>query len=113
MKKDSAIEYLQGKTLNQLITAEKKATELALTQALRPNSTVLLPEINPFTIGQLIFLFEAITCFAGWLYEINPFDQPGVEAGKKATYALMGREGFEKQGEELRQQLSKIKRYII
>jgi glucose-6-phosphate isomerase len=113
MKKDSAIEYLQGKSLNQLIAAEKKATELALTQAQRPNSTVLIPEINPFTIGQLIFLFEAITCFAGWLYEINPFDQPGVEAGKKATYALMGRKGYEKQGEELRQQLSKIKRYLI
>lgn len=113
MKRDPAIEYLQGKTLNQLIAAEKKATELALTQAQRPNSTVLIPEINPFTVGQLIFLFEAITCFAGWLYEINPFDQPGVEAGKKATYALMGREGYEKKGEELRQQLSKTKRYII
>ncbi len=113
MKKDSAIEYLQGKSLNQLIAAEKKATELALTQSQRPNSTVLIPEINPFTIGQLIFLFEAITCFAGWLYDINPFDQPGVEAGKKATYALMGREGYEEQGEQLRQELSKTKRFIL
>lgn len=113
LKENSNIEYLRDKSLNQLISVEKKATELALTRAGKPNSSLIIPEINPFTIGQLLFLFEAMTCFAGWLYEINPFDQPGVEAGKKATYALMGREGYEKQGEELKIELGKMERFII
>jgi glucose-6-phosphate isomerase len=54
-----------------------------------------LPEINPFTVGQLLFLLEVQTLYAGGFLEINPLDQPGVEAGKELAYGMMGRKGFE------------------
>ena len=89
------ISYLGGHTLNDLMQAENQATEFALTQARRIHTAMRLPEINPFTVGQLLFLIEVQTLYAGGLLEINPLDQPGVEAGKELTYGMMGRKGFE------------------
>jgi glucose-6-phosphate isomerase len=95
------ISYLGGHTLEGLIQAERMATEYALTRHRRPNLTVTLKEINPFTLGQLFMLYEIQTVFSGGLYRINPLNQPGVEDGKVATYALMGRPGYESQKEEV------------
>ncbi|GAB6179589.1 glucose-6-phosphate isomerase [Desulfotomaculum defluvii] len=95
------IAFLGGHTLSELITAEQMATEYALMKAQRLNFTISLPEINAFTIGQLIQLLEIETAFTGELLNINAFDQPGVEEGKNATYALLGRPGYEAKKEEL------------
>lgn len=54
------------------------------------NKNIIMPEVNEFTLGQLIMLFEMQTAFAGELLGIDAFDQPGVEEGKNATYALLG-----------------------
>ncbi len=89
------IDYLAGKDIGELLKAEGVATQLALTAAHRPNMAFLLQEIAPDTIGGLMYLLEAATLVAGGLYEVNPLDQPGVEAGKIATYALLGRTGYE------------------
>jgi glucose-6-phosphate isomerase len=89
------ISYLGGHTLNDLMKAEEQGTEFALTQARRVHTAIRLPEINPFTVGQLLFLLEVQTLYAGGLLKINPLDQPGVEAGKEFTYGMMGRKGFE------------------
>ena len=59
-----------------------------------------------------MYLLEAATLYAGGFYNVNPLDQPGVEAGKKATYALMGREGFETQRAEIERSDSRRKRII-
>ncbi len=108
------ISYLGNHSLNQLFYAENIATELALTKNERSNCSIVLPEINPFTIGQLLFLFEVQTVFTGWLFRINPLDQPGVEEGKRLTYGLMGRSGFEDKWKEAEEGLlKKQKRYII
>jgi glucose-6-phosphate isomerase len=88
------VAYLGGHTFNELINAEQQATAIALNDAGRPNMTHTLPAINAFTIGQLFMLLEMQTAIAGALLNINTFDQPGVEAGKIATYALLGRDGF-------------------
>lgn len=88
------VSYLGGHTFNELIQAEQQATEIALNDAGRPNITHHMPAINAFTLGQLFMLFEMQTAIAGALLNINTFDQPGVEAGKIATYALLGRNGF-------------------
>jgi glucose-6-phosphate isomerase len=87
--------YLGGHSLNELLDLEFKATAFNLMQAGRPNLTLRLPEINPFTIGQLIYLLEVATVAAAGLFGVNPLDQPGVEGGKQTTYGLMGRAGFE------------------
>jgi glucose-6-phosphate isomerase len=87
--------YLGGAGLGQLLNREQQATELALVQAQRPAITLSLPQLNPFTLGQLFYLFEAAVVFAGALYRINPLDQPGMQSSKRLTYGQMGRAGFE------------------
>lgn len=99
---DPAFTYLAGQSLNKLLHAEEFATRAALTKAGRPNVTIALPAVNPYYIGQLLLFFELQTAYAGELYDINAFDQPGVEQGKVFTYALMGREGYEAARDELK-----------
>jgi len=105
--------YLGGHTLNELFEVEKKATILALVKSGRPNIEITLPEINPYTIGQLLYMYEVQTVFAGYLYGINSLDQPGVEAGKQYTYGMLGREGFEEKKKEAEQFPVKDKKYIL
>ena len=90
-KNIKSLEYLNGRTLNQLIDAEQQATEDVLAKNARPNYTITLPAINEDTIGQLIFLLEMQTAFAGSLYNINAFDQPAVEGIKTRTRESMRR----------------------
>lgn len=106
------ISYLGGHTLNELINAEQRATEVALAKAGRPNCRIDIPSITPFTIGQLFYMFEVQTAFSGGLYRINPFDQPGVEEGKRLTFGMMGRKGFEEKKKEI-ESLKINKRYVI
>lgn len=106
------VNFLCGHTMNELINAERKATEYALTSANRPNFTVILPEVNAFTIGQLLYLFEMQTAYCGAMLNIDTFNQPGVEGGKNATYALFGRKGYEKVKEEMDKFPSKNDKYI-
>ena len=101
--------YLGGRTLNELLKAEEEATRMALTKENRPNLTVSLPKITPETIGQMIYMFELATAYAGELFDIDAFNQPGVELGKQLTYALMGRAGFEEKKAEIEEQMEKSK----
>jgi glucose-6-phosphate isomerase len=87
--------FLAGKNLGTLLNNEKRATEYALLQSQRPCLTVLFPEVNAYTVGQFIYLYEVTTSLAGALFGINPYDQPAVELGKEATFALMGKPGRE------------------
>ncbi len=95
------VAFLGGHTMEELIRAENKATAYALTKAGRLNYTIHVPEINEFTLGQLLFLFELQTAYAGAMLGIDTFNQPGVEAGKKATFALLGKPGYDGQRAEL------------
>jgi len=86
--------YLGGHSLEELIRVEARATQLALTEAGRSNMSLIIPEINAFIVGQLLFMLEVQTVFTAGLYDINPMDQPGVEASKRYIYGMMGRRGF-------------------
>ncbi|MEK7995761.1 MAG: glucose-6-phosphate isomerase, partial [Planctomycetota bacterium] len=85
--------YLAGKDMGALLNNEKKGTEYALLHDERPCLTVLFDQVNAHTVGQFIYLFEVTTSLAGALFNIDPYDQPAVELGKEATFALMGKEG--------------------
>ncbi|HNX00018.1 MAG TPA: glucose-6-phosphate isomerase, partial [Candidatus Cloacimonadota bacterium] len=85
------ISYLGGKQLSQLLNAERFATEIALTKAARPNANLVFPLLDEYHLGEFIMMYEIQTVFTGKLLHIDPLDQPGVEAGKIATYALMGK----------------------
>lgn len=91
----TGIGYLGGKTINELINAEADSTKVALVDYQRPNVTITLDRVDPYHIGQLLYLLEVQTAIAGELYNINTFNQPGVEQAKNYTYALMGRAGYE------------------
>ena len=92
--------YLGGHSFAELINTEKKATELALNKRQRMNQTVKVPEVNEFTLGQLFYLFEFQTAVAGELFDINAFNQPGVELGKNYTYGIFGRDGYQEKKDE-------------
>ncbi|MBP5686554.1 MAG: glucose-6-phosphate isomerase, partial [Clostridia bacterium] len=106
------VNFLCGHTMGELINTERKATEYALTAANRLNYTIYMPEVNAFTIGELLFLFEMETAYIGEMLDIDAFNQPGVEGGKNATYALFGRKGYEKTKEEMDRAPKKKSQYF-
>ncbi|MDD5341639.1 MAG: glucose-6-phosphate isomerase [Patescibacteria group bacterium] len=100
--KNSEISYLGGHGLNSVLKIEHLATSVSLMENKRPNGTIILPELNEFYLGQLFFFFEMAVVYLGEFFNINVFDQPGVEQSKKYMYGLLGRKGFEKEAREIR-----------
>lgn len=95
------ISYLGGHFLSELIKSEAESIELALSKRKRPNMTISIPAVDPYHLGQVFQFFEIVTAFTGLLYNINPFNQPGVEEGKNLTYGIMGKKGFEDKRREV------------
>src|SRR5512134_4067005 len=87
--------YLPGHTLGELLGAEYEATSAALAQMGRMSCTLRFPDLSPESLGEAIMFFQLATGYAGVWYGIDPFDQPGVELGKRLTYAAMGRPGYD------------------
>lgn len=87
------LSYLPGRSLNELLAAECRATSGALASAGRMHAVLRLPEVNEDAVGELLMFYQLATGFAGAWYGVNPFDQPGVELGKQLTFAAMGRSG--------------------
>ena len=107
------VNFLCGNNMGTLLNNERVATEYALTKANRMNHTIYVPEVNEYTLGQLLMLFMLETAYCGALLNINTFNQPGVEEGKKATFALFDRKGFEEKKKELQSAKAKSDKYII
>jgi glucose-6-phosphate isomerase len=95
-----SFDYLAGQTLAKLIDVERLATAASLTLANRPNCTFTLDKMDAWHLGAFLQMFEFQTAFAGEMLNIDAFDQPGVELGKHFTFALMGREGYDKNKSE-------------
>lgn len=102
----TGIGYLGGKTINSLIDAEADSTRVALSDYARPTITITLPKVDGYNIGQLLYMLEVQTAIAGALYNVNAFNQPGVEQAKNYTYALMGRAGYEDSARSLQSKMS-------
>jgi glucose-6-phosphate isomerase len=109
-----SVGYLGGRTLGDLLNLEQRATEVSLARVGRLTTTLRLPALNAFTLGQLFYLLEVQTAFAGTLYRVNPFDQPGIEGCKRLIYGLAGRRGFEEKRAEVEAWMQrKSPRYVI
>ncbi|MCL4546305.1 MAG: hypothetical protein M1576_01010 [Deltaproteobacteria bacterium] len=102
-------DYLNGKKLSELLLNELNGVELALAMKGRPSFRITVDKIDEFTMGELSFICMEMVPVLGDLLGINPFDQPGVEKGKKFAYLLMGRidSSFASETEELKR-LEKI-----
>lgn len=103
------LEFLAGKDMSELLNNEKLATEYALLHDKRPCLTIHFDEVNAYTVGQFIYMYEVTTSFAGALFNINTYDQPAVELGKEAAFALMGKTGDYKKGYTYEQFASDIR----
>jgi glucose-6-phosphate isomerase len=107
------VAYLGGHTLHGLLSAEQRATAAALAANGRPSVTIKIPAVTPKTVGGLMMLLEVATAFAGGLYGVNPFDQPGVEAGKRYACGLMGRPGYEASRDELARRPASNEEWVL
>ena len=88
---------------NEVNRTAEKATILAHVDGGVPNIRIAIPTVNANILGQLIYFFEMGCALSGYMLEVNPFNQPGVEAYKKNMFALLGKPGYE----ELRSKLEK------
>lgn len=95
-------DYMREKTLKQILDALMEGTKASLVKANVPNLTITIDSMTPFNLGALIYIYEMATGFSGFLYGINPFNQPAVEEGKNFAYGLMGRGGYEEKLKEFR-----------
>ena len=111
MKKEDSdldgLNYLEGKTLHEINKSALEATVLAHVDGGVPNIIVDSDKITPFTIGELLYFFEKACGISGYILGVNPFDQPGVEEYKKNMFAMLGKEGYEEMGKNLRARLEK------
>ncbi len=104
----TGIGYLGGKTINDLINAEADSTRVSLSDYARPTVTITLPKVDGYNVAQLLYMLEVQTAIAGELYNINTFNQPGVEQAKNYTYALMGRAGYEDSAKTLQAKMAAV-----
>lgn len=88
------VAYLRGLRFDRIIRAEREATARALAADGRPNGTIRVPAITPRSVGGLMMFFMLATAAMGELLDVDAYDQPGVEAGKRTMYALLGRRGY-------------------
>lgn len=100
---DGPFAYLGGHSMGQVLDAELRGTAQALAEDGRPSITIRLQRLDARALGALFFLYQAATAFAGELYGIDAFDQPGVELGKRLATGLLGRPGLEEAGEKVRE----------
>jgi glucose-6-phosphate isomerase len=96
----AAFDALAGQSLAALIDAERRATAAAMVANGRPNCTVTLGRVDEEHLGAFLQMMEFQTAFLGEFLNINAFDQEGVELGKKFTFGLMGRSGYEQYRDE-------------
>jgi glucose-6-phosphate isomerase len=101
-----------GNRAGDILNMEREATERALLHKGRPSMTILLEDVSSHSLGQLILWAELETIVTGELYNINPFDQPGIEAIKNYIKGALGKKGFEKYKAELEGN-DKKKQYIL
>ena len=99
------LNYIANKRLSEVNHTAETATILAHVDGGVPNIIIQIPEISAWTIGELIYFFEMGCALSGYMLEVNPFDQPGVEAYKKNMFALLGKPGYEEMTEQLRARL--------
>ena len=88
------LNFLAGKTMDFIREQAMDGTLIAHVEGGVPNITVQVGRRNAFTLGELIYFFEYACGLSGYLLDVNPFDQPGVEAYKKNMFALLGKPGY-------------------
>lgn len=99
------LNYIAGKRISEVNKMAEAGTRLAHEDGGVPVVRISIPKLDEHTLGSLIYFFEKACGISGYLLEVNPFDQPGVEAYKKNMFALLGKPGYEEASEALKKRL--------
>ena len=99
------LNYIAGKRISEVNHKAELGTVLAHEDGGVPNIRIVIPEVSEKVLGELIYFFEMACAVSGYMLDVNPFDQPGVEAYKKNMFALLGKKGFEEQTKALNERL--------
>jgi glucose-6-phosphate isomerase len=113
MKHVPQLQYLAGSNFQTLINSEKLATEYALMESQRPTLTIKFPQITPQSVGQFFYLYEVAVSYMGGLLDINTYDQPAVELGKQATFALMGQAKYSDLAKKIQPIVKRDSKYLV
>ena len=103
------LNFLEGKRVDEVNKMAELGTRLAHVDGGVPNILVNVPELNAYYLGQLIYFFEKACGISGLLEEVNPFNQPGVEAYKKNMFALLNKPGYEAESKAILERLANEK----
>ena len=99
------LNYIAGKRLSEVNHNAETGTALAHNDGNIPIITLTIPELDEYYIGQFIYFFEIACAISGYILDVNPFDQPGVEAYKNNMFALLNKPGFEEAGKKIKERL--------
>ncbi len=100
------LNYLAGRRINEVNHMAELGTTTAHVDGGVPNLRISIPEVSEPVLGELIYFYEMACAISGYILDVNPFDQPGVEAYKRNMFALLGKPGFEKETESIRKRLN-------
>lgn len=99
------LNFLAGKHVDEVNKMAELGTQLAHVDGGVPNMRISIPQLNEYYIGQLIYFFEIACGISGYVLDVNPFNQPGVEAYKKNMFALLDKPGYEEESKAIRARL--------
>ena len=99
------LNFLAGKRVDEVNKMAELGTQLAHVDGGVPNMRLVVPRLNEYYLGQMIYFFEKACGISGLVLQVNPFNQPGVEAYKKNMFALLGKPGYEKESEAIKARL--------
>lgn len=99
------LNYIAGKRLSEVNHNAELGTAMAHNDGQVPVVNISLPSLNEYYLGQMIYFFEMACAISGYILDVNPFDQPGVEAYKKNMFALLNKPGFEEASKKIRERL--------
>ena len=99
------LNFLAGKRIDEVNKMAELGTQLAHVDGGVPNIRIAVPRLNEYYLGQMIYFFEKACGISGLMLNVNPFNQPGVEAYKKNMFALLGKPGYEKESEAIKARL--------
>ena len=99
------LNFLEGKRVDEVNKMAELGTQLAHVDGGVPNMRLVVEKLDEYHLGQMIYFFERACGISGLLLEVNPFNQPGVEAYKKNMFALLGKPGYEKETEAIKAKL--------
>ncbi len=99
------LNYLAGKRVDEVNKMAELGTRLAHVDGGVPNLHLVVPQLDEYYVGQIIYFFEKACGISGYLLGVNPFDQPGVEAYKKNMFALLNKPGYDEASKEFQARL--------